>query len=74
MAPVTHGRSSGSAALPSSALATPAPSWSGDRDDFVRCVQGTRPHEDGHLLARVEDLRRRGRRSSWLRHRYAARW
>ena len=54
--PVTHGRSSGSAALPSSALATPAPSSSATSITSAAGLQGALADQDRDALAAVEDL------------------
>ena len=56
MEPVTQGRSSGSAALPSSALATPAPQLVGDGDHFVGRLQRAGTDQDRDLLAGVQHL------------------
>ena len=55
--PVQNGTSSGTAALPSSALATPAPSSVGDRDDLVGGVQCPLTDQHRDLLAGIEDVR-----------------
>ena len=54
--PVTKGRSSGSAARPLSALATPAPSRSATSIDLVGRALRALADEHRHLVARVERL------------------
>ena len=52
--PVTHGRSSGTTALPSSALAHAGAQVVGDRDHFVGRSERTGADQHRHLVARVE--------------------
>ena len=56
MVPVTNGRSSGTAALPSSALATPAPSRSATAMHLIGAHQRARADEHRDLLARVQHV------------------
>ncbi len=56
MLPVQNGTSSGTAALPSSALAIPAPSIVGHGDHLVGGMQRALPDEHRDPLAAVEDL------------------
>ena len=54
--PVTNGRSSGTAALPSSALATPAPSRSATAMTSSVAFERASPDEDGDFLAGVQHI------------------
>ena len=56
--PVTHGRSSESTSLPSSAFAAPAPSRSATCVSSASAPPRALPDEQRHLLPRVQDLGR----------------
>ena len=56
--PVTHGRSSDSTSLPSSAFAAPAPSRSATWVSSVDAAAGALPDQQRDLLAGVEDVGR----------------
>jgi hypothetical protein len=69
--PVTQGRSSGRAALPSRALAAPACRRSATAITSSVAPQRAGADQDRHLLAGVQDLGRARRSASWARPRLA---